>query len=249
MNKLNPWRTGAALAVTVAVAYAIWAAGRWTMPDWLEDLGTWISVGFLAVLGLVNLFAVLGTPADGVVCPIGVRGRLFDRLTRTSRPAAVALVGALFALSFDTLSQAALFAVSATQLGGWAHSVALGLAFMLGMTVVDGANGLWIASLLRSADGRARIASRVLGLAVVGLSLGVAAFAVAERVSAPLAAWAAGRELAFGAGVIGVVAAASLLGIALARRPLAARLARRVSYRNQGDTPFDFHQHDAPPCR
>ncbi|HTO46100.1 MAG TPA: nickel transporter [Burkholderiales bacterium] len=216
-------------AVVIGVALAVGvAAERWVVPGWLEDLGTWISVGFLTALGLANLCALLGTPANRVVSPVGLRGRLFGRLTRTSRPAAIALVGALFALSFDTLSQAALFAVTATQLGGWAHSVALGLVFMLGMTAVDGANGLWIASLLRDADTRARIASRVLGLAVAGLSLGVVAFIVAERYSAPLGAWAAGRELAFGASVIGVVAAASLLGLALARRSLPEpRSARR----------------------
>jgi high-affinity nickel-transport protein len=210
-------------AVVIAVALAVGvAAGRWIVPAWLDDVGTWISVGFLVALGLLNLHAVLGTSPDRIVRPIGVRGRLFERLTHTSRPGAIALVGALFALSFDTLSQAALFAVTAGQIGGWAHSVALGLLFMLGMTLADGANGLWIASLLRNADDRARIASRVLGLAVAGLSLGVAAFVVAGRYSAPVAAWASGRELALGAGVIGVVAAAFILGLTLARRPAVA---------------------------
>jgi high-affinity nickel-transport protein len=210
-------------AVVIGVALTVGlATERWIVPGWLDDLGTWISIGFLTVLGLLNLHAVLGTPPDRVVRPVGVRGRLFERLTRTSRPGAIALVGALFALSFDTLSQAALFAVTASQLGGWAHSAALGLLFMLGMMLADGANGLWIASLLRGADKRARIASRVLGLTVAGLSLGVAAFVVAERYSESLAAWASGRELVLGSGVIAVVAAASLLGLALARRPAAA---------------------------
>jgi len=205
-------------AVVIGVALAVGiAADRWIVPAWLDDVGTWISVGFLAALGLLNLGAVLGTPPDRMVRPVGVRGRLFERLTRTSRPGAIALVGALFALSFDTLSQAALFAVTASQLGGWVHSLALGLLFMLGMMLADGANGLWIASLLRSADARARIASRVLGLTVAGLSLGLAAFIVAERYSAPLGAWASGRELVLGAGVIAVVAAASVLGLTLAR--------------------------------
>jgi high-affinity nickel-transport protein len=209
------------VVIGVALAVGI-AADRWIVPAWLDDLGAWISVGFLLALGLLNLRAVLGTPPGRVVLPVGVRGRLFARLTHTSRPGAIALVGALFALSFDTLSQAALFAVTASQLGGWAHSVALGLLFMLGMTLADGANGLWIASLLRSADARACIASRVLGLAVAGLSLGVAAFVLAGRYSASVAAWASGRELALGAGVIGAVAAAFVLGLALARRPVVA---------------------------
>lgn len=210
-------------AVVIGVALTVGlATERWIVPGWLDDLGAWISIAFLTALGLLNLHAVLGTPLDRVVRPVGMRGRLFERFTRTSRPGAIALVGALFALSFDTLSQAALFAVTASQLGGWAHSAALGLLFMLGMMLADGANGLWIASLLRNADERARIASRVLGLAVAGLSLGVAAFVVAERYSESVATWASGRELVLGSGVIAVVAAASLLGHVLARRPAAA---------------------------
>ena len=211
-------------AVVVLVALAVGlAAERWIVPGWLEDVGTWISIVFLAALGLLNLAVVLGTPADRVVEPVGLRGRLFARLTRTSHPAAIALVGTLFAISFDTLSQAALFAITASQFGGWAHALALGLLFMLGMTLADGANGLWIAALLRNADARALVASRVLGLVIAGLSLAVAAFALAQRYSTPLAAWAEGRELAFGAGVIVAVAAAFALGRALARRPAMIR--------------------------
>lgn len=210
-------------AVVVGVALAVGlATERWIVPGWLEDVGAWVSIAFLTALGLLNLATVLGTPADRVVEPVGIRGRIFARLTRTSHPLAIALVGALFAISFDTLSQAALFAVTASQFGGWEHALALGLLFMLGMTLVDGANGLWIAALLRSADARALVASRVLGLAVAGLSLAVAAFAVAERHSAAVTAWVEGRELALGAGVIAVVASAFLLGRALARRAAAA---------------------------
>ncbi len=130
-------------------------------------------------------------------------------------------------MSFDTISQAALFAITANQFGGWEHAVALGLAFVLGMTLVDGVNGLWIAALLRSAHARALVASRLLGLTVVSLSFGVAAFAVAGRWSSTLTAWAEGRELAFGLGVIVVVAAAFLLGLAVSRPALAEAPAPR----------------------
>jgi len=206
--------------VVVGVALAVGlAAERWIVPGWVEDVGVWISIAFLTALGLLNLAAVLRTPSDRVVAPVGIRGRLFVRLTQTSHPAAIALVGALFAISFDTLSQAALFALTANQFGGWEHAVVLGLLFMLGMTIADGANGLWIAALLRSADARALVASRVLGLAVAALSLSVAAFALAERYSEALAAWAEGRELAFSLGVLATVAGAFLLGLAAARRP------------------------------
>jgi high-affinity nickel-transport protein len=206
------------VVVTVALVIGL-AAERWIVPGWLQDVGVWISIAFLAALGILNLAAVLGTPADRVVEPVGIRSRLFARLTHTSNPVAIALVGALFAISFDTLSQAALFAITASQFGGWEHAAAIGLLFMLGMMLAGGANGLWIAALLRSADARALVASRVLGLAIAALSLAVAGFALAERYSVPLAAWAEGRELAFGLGVIAVVAVAFVLGFALARRP------------------------------
>ena len=42
---------------------------------------------------------------------------------------------------------------------------------MLGMLVTDGVNGLWISRLIRRADEIARIASRVMGLAVAAVSL------------------------------------------------------------------------------
>lgn len=204
-------------------------ADLWTAPGWLEDLGAWVSIAFLTALGLLNWAALLGTSADRAVQPIGLRGRLFGRLTRTPHPGAIALVGGLFAVSFDTVSQAALFAITANQFGGWERAVVLGLAFMLGMTLVDGANGLWIAALLRSAHARALIASRLLGLTVVSLSLGVAAFAVAGRWSSTVAAWAEGRELAFGLAVIAVVGAAFLLGPAVSRPVLAEAPAPRRS--------------------
>lgn len=209
--------------VVLGVALAVGlAAERWIVPDWIENVGTWISVAFLTALGLVNLAAVLGAPPDSVVAPVGIRSRMLEPLTRTSHPFAIALVGTLFALSLDTVSQAALFAVAASQFGGVAHPVALGLIFMLGMTLADGASGLWIASLLRRADARARIASRVLGIAVAAMSLGVAGFTLAAGHSEALAAWAEGRELGFGIGVIAFSTVAFMLGLALARRPAGA---------------------------
>jgi high-affinity nickel-transport protein len=209
-------------AVVVGVALALGlAAERWIVPGWIDGLGTWISIAFLTALGLANLFAVLRTAPDRVVEPVAVRGALFARLMRTSHPVAIAGIGALFAVSFDTLSQATLFAVAGTQQGGWLHAGALGVAFMAGMTLADGANGLWIAALLRGADARARVASRVLGLTVAGLSLGVAAYALAERGVPALEAWSEGRELAFSGAIFACLLAAFAIGSLLARRPAA----------------------------
>jgi high-affinity nickel-transport protein len=208
-------------AVVVAIALAVGvAAERWMVPDWLEGVGAWISIAFLAALGLLNLAAVVSAEPHEVVQTVAVKGRLLAGLTRTSRPAAMAAVGALFALSFDTVSQAALFAFTATRAGGWEHALALGLLFTLGMMLADGANGLWIATLLRRADRRARIASRTMGLVIAGLSLAVAAYGVARFVSPEVADWGDGRELALGLGVLAIVAVSYVVARLLARTPV-----------------------------
>lgn len=51
------------------------------------------------------------------------------------------LVGALFALSFDTMSQVAFFSISVQAGQSWMTPMLLGLVFMLGMIVTDGLNG------------------------------------------------------------------------------------------------------------
>ena len=202
------------------------ASNRWQVPTWMEDVGTWISIGFLTLLGVLNLRAVFSTAPDAVVAPVGVRAGLLAHLQSASHPLAIAAVGALFALSFDTMSQAALFAVTATQHGGMWHALALGLAFTCGMLVMDGINGLWIARLLRRADQRARFASRVMGLMVAMISLGVAALGLLRWLHTDLALWYQGKEIAVGIAVIALLALTFAGAQALSRPALAAPVRR-----------------------
>jgi high-affinity nickel-transport protein len=135
------------------------------------------------MLGLLNLSLVLRAPADELVHPTGLRSRVLSRLTRTTHPFAVAGIGALFAVSLDTLSQAVLFSATAARFGGWGSAAVLGALFTLGMLLVDGMNGAWVAALLTRADRRARVASRAMGLFVAVLSLAVAALGVVHYFS------------------------------------------------------------------
>lgn len=205
-------------AVVVSIALTVSTlAQHWQVPAWIEAAGAWISIAFLTLLGLVNLRAVSAAQPHEIVTPVGIKGRWLGRLARSSRPGWVMLVGALFALSFDTLSQAALFALTATQFGGWTHAVSLGLLFMLGMLVTDGINGLWISRLIARADRLARVASRVMSLVVASMSLLVAAFGAAKLASPAVEIWAEGRELLFGAAVVLCVAGSYMLALRLAR--------------------------------
>ncbi len=205
-----------AIVMLIALGVGL-ASAKWQVPEWMEDLGTWISIGFLTLLGILNLRAVLTAPTGAMVATVGIKAGLLRRLQATSHPLAIAAVGALFALSFDTISQAALFAVTATQHGGLAHTLALGLAFTTGMLLADGANGLWITRLLRRADHRARIASRVMGLMVAAISFAVAGFGLARWLRADISQWYEGKELLVGAGVVLLLGTSFIVGNWLAR--------------------------------
>jgi high-affinity nickel-transport protein len=206
-------------AVVIVIALAVSAlTQQWRTPEWVGTVGAWFSIVILALLGLLNLYAVLRADPAQVVGLISLKGRFLGRLGRASSPGLIAFVGALFALSFDTMSQAALFALTAVQFGGWQHALKLGLLFMLGMLVTAGINGLWISHLIRRADQIALIASRVMGLVVSGLSLLLALFGIMKLSSPMVEAWSEGKELLFGAAVVGVVAGSYALAVCLTRR-------------------------------
>lgn len=211
-------------AVVMAVAALVGVvARRWEIPAWVEDAGAWISILFLMALGAVNLAAVFRAAPGQRVGLVGLKGRWLGKLSQASHPVLIACVGALFALSFDTLSQVALFSLTASGMAGWMFSVALGMVFMLGMIATDGINGLWISRLIKCADQRALIASRVMGLAVGGLSILIGLFGIARYFSP--AVRTEGYGLPMGLAVAATMALSYYLALHLARRQ--ARLAIR----------------------
>jgi high-affinity nickel-transport protein len=208
---------GHGAVVTLVAAFVAATLHEGAAPEWLERLGAWISIAFLLALGLLNIVAVFRTPAERMVRLTGFKGRWLGRFAQSGHPAVIAMIGAAFALSFDTLSQAALFSLTGAHLAGWPFSVGLGLIFTLGMMTTDGVNGVWVASLLERADLRARVASRVMGLAIGMLSIAIAGLGMARLVSARAAAALAGAEFMMGVSVAIVVAASFAIAIWLAR--------------------------------
>jgi high-affinity nickel-transport protein len=169
---------GHGVAVTlIGVAVAI-AATEWQAPAWLEHSGTAISIGVLLLLGILNLLAVLRTPAGRRVALIGLRGRwLTERLAGASHPAVIASVGAAFAVSFDTVSHALAFSLTGATMAGALFAAILGLVFTAGMVVTDAVNGLWVARMMSGAAA----ASRWMSAAVAFLCLSMAALGLREH--------------------------------------------------------------------
>jgi high-affinity nickel-transport protein len=169
--------------VVIAVALSANAmASAWTVPAWLESTGSWTSIVVLTLLALINLHSLHQTPRHEVVKPKGLRSAIFSKLLAAQRPRSIAAVGALFAVSVDTISQATLFGVTAGQFGGWQAALALALLFMVGMLLIDGIHGLWVARLIRQADAKARLTSRLMTWAVSAISLLTAAFGISFQI-------------------------------------------------------------------
>jgi high-affinity nickel-transport protein len=227
--------------VVILVAVTVGSAAMSdAVPGWARDIGAWVSIGVLVTLGFLNLALVLRTPSDEMVHPTGLRSRLLSRLTRTARPFAIASIGALFAVSFDTLSQAVLFSATAARFGGWVSAAILGGLFTLGMLLVDGVNGAWVAVLLKRADRRARMASRAIGIFVALISFAVAALGAARYFGLRPDGSLDSRGLLVGVLLIVAVALGSvLLGIAHAptgsvHRGLLARVGPLIRSRVEG---------------
>ena len=136
----------------------------------------------------------------------------------------MSLIGAAFAISMDTLSQAAVFSLAASGRFAWTVALFLGAVFTLGMLVVDTANGLWVQGMIGTLDGRARVRGRYLTFAIAFLSLGLAATGILRLGHSGLDAWVAGNGL-----VIGVASAlllSAIYGAAHLRRGAAGRALR-----------------------
>lgn len=206
-------------AVVVAVAALAGLATHAAKPPaWLEAIGVGISLLFLFGLAWLNLRAVVVANPGEPVLPAGVRGRMFRRVLTVQQPWAVVAVGALFAVSFDTVSQATLMSLAAERFGGVRHALILAFLFVAGMLAIDGANGAFLAKLVRDADRTAVVASRVMALGVGTLSLGVGLFTLARLAHPGTGAWAEGWPTQGGVVIVAGVVAAFVVAMAAARR-------------------------------
>jgi high-affinity nickel-transport protein len=129
----------------------------------------------------------------------------------------MASVGAAFALSFDTISQAVLFTITGPSAAGWMFAAALGLVFTAGMVTTDTLNGLAMSKLIYRADRRAAAASRVMSLAVAAVSLAIAGLGITRLYSPEMNESLENLGLTLGVAVVTIMVAAFALALRAAR--------------------------------
>jgi len=201
-----------AIVVTVAAAASL-ISERWRAPHWLDVVGVAVSSALLFGLAIVNLLAAIRPASGRAAVPVGMKSTLFRRLLVAERPLTIGAVGALFALSLDTISLAALFAFAVRPLGGsTGDALLVASLFVSGMVVVDGFNGVLIHGLLRRADQFAAAASRIMMLAVAGTSFMVGLLVLCRYVVPSADVWLSNHEGAISA----AVALTALAGFAVA---------------------------------
>lgn len=142
---------------------------RAQFPDWLDPLGSYISIFFLFVFGLLTLYNTFLSDSISPA-PSGMRTFFISKF-KSYNAFWIILTGALFAISFDTFSQVALFSLSASSSANWHFATVLGLIFMLGMMATDGLNGLIMSLLIQRADKLSFYISRLLGVSIACFSL------------------------------------------------------------------------------
>ena len=210
---------GHGVVVTLVAVLVATLATEWRAPEWLEPAGSGISILFLLVLAAANLAAVFRARPGEVIRTVGLRSRFLGSLVETSHPAVIASVGAAFALSFDTISQALLFSIAGSSVAGGMFAAALGMVFTAGMVVTDALNGFFMSKLIYRADRRAAIASRIMSLAIAAVSFAVASLGIA-RLGWPVVD--EGLGLAYGAAVVAAMIAAFALAMRAAKAAPAA---------------------------
>lgn len=170
---------GHGLAVT-AIAVALGAlASDMSVPASVQLVLDWMPTLLLIAVGVLNLRELLGS---GNYRPLGWKTRLLPaRLRDSSHPVSIVIVGVLFALVFDTATQAAAWGYAAGAGNGSHMALLAGLAFTAGMVITDTADSRLVARLLRRPDGAvANAYRRWTGWLVVAISFAMAGYEIAS---------------------------------------------------------------------
>jgi high-affinity nickel-transport protein len=148
------------------------------LPDVFDYLATWVSIGSLFLIGTFNVVNLLRTKAGNAdFRPSGLKSRLMPRLIReTSNPFVIILLGVIFALAADTVSQTSVWAMSSVNSDNGYLPLILGPVFMIGMVITDTIDSLIAYRMISQTGQVGQRASRLVGWLIVTLAYGVALY-------------------------------------------------------------------------
>jgi nickel/cobalt transporter (NiCoT) family protein len=165
---------GHGLVVAGVAAILGLVTSHFTFPTYFDTVVTWISVISLFIIGTMNTMNLLRKPVQEEGFQLqGLKGRFIPRAAKeTKNPFLIVLIGGIFALAADTISQTSVWALAAGSSGNL-MPVLLGLTFMVGMVLTDTLDSLIAHHILDRSGQMGRTASRVMGWFIVAIAYGV----------------------------------------------------------------------------
>jgi high-affinity nickel-transport protein len=163
------------VVATVGVILAMFSK-EFTFPDYFDTLVTWVSVCSLALIGVLNTINLLRTRRGegGDFKLRGIKGKFIPKVAReTTNPFMIILVGGVFALAADTVSQTSVWALASGNADNGYLPILLGLTFMAGMMLTDTIDSLVAYRMLTQSGKLGRTASQAMGWVIVVLAFGV----------------------------------------------------------------------------
>lgn len=148
-------------------------------PDSFDAFATWISIASLFLIGTLNIYNLLRTKATKEEFQLsGIKGKFISQIANgTTNPFLIILVGALFALAAETVSQTAVWALAAGNSGKYMPLI-LGLVFMLGIMITDTIDSLVVYRMINQSSKLGQSASRFMGWVIVVLAYGVSFYQI-----------------------------------------------------------------------
>ncbi|MCM3728467.1 sodium:proton antiporter [Neobacillus cucumis] len=166
---------GHGLVVTIIAAILGIFMKSFTIPDLVNALVTWISIVSLFAIGTLNIFNLLRTKssAEEDFQVKGIKGKFLPKMLKeTTNPFFVILIGGLFALAAETVSQTSMWAIAAGNTASLLP-VLLGIIFMAGMMITDTFDSIVAFRLIKDSNRLGQSASRIMGWVIVALAYGV----------------------------------------------------------------------------
>lgn len=185
------WRMGSRIAPWVGTLFAFGHGGvvaaiavilgmvmkDFTFPDSFNTFATWVSITSLFLIGTLNVYNLLRTKAPNEEFQLsGIKGKFVSKIVKgTTNPLHIILVGALFALAAETVSQTAIWSLAAGNSGEY-MPLFLGLVFMIGIMTTDTIDSLIVYRMINQSSNIGQSASKIMGWVIVVLAYGVSGY-------------------------------------------------------------------------
>ncbi|MEH7403044.1 MULTISPECIES: sodium:proton antiporter [Bacillaceae] len=182
------WKMGSSFARWVGTLFSLGHGGmvaltagilgmvieNFSFPAYFDNIASWVSIFSLFLIGTLNTYNLLRTRNNHEEFQLsGLKGKFIPKIAKgTTNPFLIILVGALFALAAETVSQTAVWSLAAGSVSEYTP-LFLGLVFMFGMMITDTIDSMIVYKMVNQSSKIGQAASRLMGWVIVVLAYGV----------------------------------------------------------------------------